>query len=217
MPEESAPLSRQFLQNLIGLVSEKQGNMEEISEAGKNYIQLMKVLKENSSYPEASLLSHKRLCDEWYVIQSEYDVDAGLKCICGKENIHHHHVIRNRFNNAVIDPIGSKCVKRFEIEQLAITCMCCAKPLGESNPYLEAYMKYSSVKKDTLIIGHRKCAKKLFIEPKMPGYILLPKAVISYFKNLGVSVRTDHFTSIEFEYDEENERLTPYIEMILDF
>ncbi len=190
--------------------------MEEISEAGKNYIQLMKVLKENSSYPEPSLLSHKRLCDEWFVIESQYDPYAGLKCVCGKENIHHHHVIRNRFNNAVIDPIGSKCVKRFEIEQLGITCMCCAKPLGDSNPYLEAYMKYSTVKKETLIVGHRKCAKKLFINPKLcAGYILLPKATISYFKNLGVSLKTDHRTSIEFEY--EDERLTPYIDMISDF
>lgn len=186
-----------------------------ISEAGRHYIQLMKVLTENSSYPEPSLLCHKRLCDEWYVIQSSYDPDAGLKCVCGKEDIHHQHVIRNRFNNAVIDPIGSQCVKRFEIELLGITCMCCAKPLGESNPYLEAYMKYSPVKKDTLIIGHKNCAKKLFIEPKMPGHILLPKAVISYFKNLGVSVRTDHRTSIEFEY--EDEKLTPYIDMISDF
>lgn len=187
-----------------------------ISEAGRHHIQLMKVLKENSSYPEASLLSHKKLCDEWFVIQSSYDPDAGLKCVCGKENIHHHHVIRNRFNHAMIDPIGSQCVKQFEIELLGITCMCCAKPLGESNLYLQAYMKYSAVKKDTLIIGHKNCAKKLFIEPKMPaGYILLPKAVISYFKNLGVSVRTDHYTNIEFEYNDE--RLTPYIDMISDF
>jgi len=187
-----------------------------ISEAGRHRIQLMKVLKENSSYPEASLLSHKKLCDEWFVIQSSYDPDAGLKCVCGKENIHHHHVIRNRFNHAMIDPIGSQCVKQFEIELLGITCMCCAKPLGESNLYLQAYMKYSPVKKDTLIVGHKNCAKKLFIEPKMPaGYILLPKAVISYFKNLGVSVRTDHYTNIEFEYNDE--RLTPYIDMISDF
>ena len=188
----------------------------QISEAGRHYIQLMKVLTENSSYPEPSLISHKRLCDEWFVIQSSYDPDAGSKCVCGKEDIHHQHVIRNRFNNAVVDPIGSQCVKRFEIELLGITCMCCAKPLGESNPYLEAYMKYSPVKKDTLIVGHKNCAKKLFIEPKMPaGYILLPKAVISYFKNLGVSVRTDHYTNIEFEYNDE--RLTPYIDMISDF
>jgi hypothetical protein len=187
---------------------------QEEREAGIHHRQLTKILRENSSYPEAHLLSSKRLADEWYVIQSEYDVDAGLKCMCGKENIYWHHVIKNRFNGTLLDPIGSKCVKRFEIELLGITCMCCAKPLGESNPYLEAYMKYSAVKKDTLIVGHKNCAKKLFIEP-MLGYILLPTAVISYFKNLGVSVKTDHRTSIEFEY--EDERLTPYIDMISDF
>lgn len=188
-----------------------------ISEEGRHYIQLMKILKENSSYPESSLISHKRLCDEWFVMESSYDPDNGLKCLCGKENISYHNVIRNRFNGAKLHPIGSSCVKRFEIELLGITCMCCAKPLGESNPYLEAYMKYSAVKKVTLIIGHKNCVKKLFNTAKMSGRYgpYLAKDFVSYFKSLGVKVSLDKDANIEFEY--EDERLTPYIDMISDF
>jgi hypothetical protein len=205
---------------LIGLVSKKEGDKKEmtkeISEAGTHYKQLMEILKKNSSYPEASILSHKRLCSEWIVIQSAYDVDAGLKCLCGKENIYWHHVIRNRFNDAMLDPIGSSCVKRFGIELLGITCMCCAKPLTETNPFLQAYMNHSPITKETLIVGHKRCAKKLFINAKMFGRYgdYLAKEFVSYFKTLGVKVSLDKYANIDMEYDDTT--LTPYIDLLGD-
>ena len=191
---------------------------KELSEAGKHYQQLTEILQKNSSYPEPSLMSHKHLGDEWNVIQSEYDVDAGLKCLCGKENIHHHHMIRNRFNNAVLEPIGSKCIKRFEIKPLGIVCMCCAKPLGETNPFLQAYMKYSSVTKDTMLIGHKRCAIKLLQNAKVFRYYgsgwYLKQDVVSYFARLGVKIQLDECANYDIEYD--NEKLTPYINMVCD-
>jgi hypothetical protein len=189
---------------------------KKISEAGAHYQQLMEILKKNSSYPEASLLCHKRLCSEWMVIQSAYDVDAGLKCLCGKENIYHHHVIRNRFNDAMLDPIGSSCVKRFSIELLGITCMCCGKPMTETNVFLQAYMNHSPITKETLIVGHKNCAKKLFTNAKMFGRYgdYLAKEFVSYFKSIGVKVSLDKYANIDMEYSDPS--LTPYIDMLGD-
>lgn len=185
-------------------------------EARGYHQQLTKLLREHSSYPEASILCEKRLCDEWVVIQSAYDMDAGLKCLCGKENIHHHHIIKNRYNDAILDPIGSSCVKRFGIELLGITCMCCAKQLTETNVYIQAYMKHSSITKKTLIIGHKKCAKKLFIRSKMLGRYgdYLSKEFVAYFKALRVKVSLDKYANIIMEYTDET--LTPYIDLLGD-
>jgi hypothetical protein len=186
----------------------------EARQAGNHYKQLTEILKKHSSYSEPSILSHKRLCDEWMVIQSSYDVDAGLKCLCGKENIYHHHVIRNRFNDTMLDPIGSSCVKRFEIELLGITCMCCAKPINENNPFMQAYMQYAPITKETLLIGHKKCAVKLFNRAKARGPYgeYLKKDFVSYFKHLGIKVSLDRLGNIDIEY--ENTKLTPYVDMI---
>jgi len=187
-----------------------------LSEAGVHYKQLMKILKKNSNYPDPTIVSHKQLCREWIVIESEYDEDAGLKCLCGKENIHYINKIMNQYNGVVLDPIGSSCVKRFEIEQIGLACMCCSKVIGEDNVFLQAYMKFQSIKKDTLIIGHKQCAKKLFKHAKASGRYgdYLKKEFISYFKQLHVKVKLDRVGNIDIEY--ENEKLTTYMDMICE-
>jgi hypothetical protein len=192
---------------------------KELSEAGKHYKQLTDILKKNSSYPEPSLVSHKHLCSEWMVIQSGYDELAGMKCECGKENISHYNTIRNHHNGLILSPIGSKCIKRFEIKPLGISCMCCAKPLGETNPFLQAYMEYSPVTKETLIIGHKRCAVKLFEKAKSFGYFgrygwYLKGDFVSYFNRLGVKIQLDEYGHFDIEYD--NEKLTPYMNMVCD-
>jgi hypothetical protein len=92
--------------------------------------------------------------------------------------------------------------------------MCCAKPLTETNPFLQAYMNHSSITKETLIIGHKKCAKKLFINSKMLGRYgdYLAKEFVSYFKNLGVKVSLDKYANIDMEYTDPT--LTPYIDLL---
>lgn len=182
-----------------------------LPESGIYYTHLTKILKEHSSYPEPSLVSHKHLCSEWTVIQSYYDENAGLKCICGKENIHYVNLIKNRHNGIILDPIGSSCIKRFEIEELDIVCMGCSKPITSENVFLQNYMKYKSVSNNTLIIGHKKCAKALF-RSIIPRFNFIHKDFISYFKNLGVNVSLDKDGNIDMEYD--NPKLTPYLDMI---
>jgi hypothetical protein len=182
-----------------------------LTESGIYYNHLTSVLKEHSSYPEPSLMSHKHLCSEWIVIQSYYDEDAGLKCICGKENIHYVNLIKNRHNGFTLDPIGSSCIKRFEIQPLDIVCMCCSKPLTSNNAFLQSYLKYKPVTTSSRIVGHKKCAKTLF-RNVIPRCNFIHKDFISYFKHLGVSVSMDYDGSIDMEYDDP--KLTPYLDMI---
>jgi len=194
----------------------------EHSQAATHYIQLTEILKKHSSYSNPSLVSHKKLCNEWVVIQSQYDPDAGLKCLCGKENIHHHHVIKNHINGAILDPIGSSCIKRFEIEQLGITCMCCEKPLSENNLFLQAYMHYSPITKETQIIGHKPCANKLLKNAKKSGRYgsYLKKDFVAYFNHLGITVKLDRSVAavrgVAFHIEYDNLKLNKYVDIIFD-
>jgi len=187
-----------------------------ISEVGNHYITLMKMLQKHSSYPQPSIVSHKQLCGEWMVIESHYDETAGLQCICGKENIHHVNKIVNYYNNTILEPIGSSCVKRFGIEGMAIVCMCCSKTLPNDNPFLQAYMKYQPITKKTLIIGHKKCAKKLMKNAILKGRFgkFLKKEVVSYFKDVGVTMKLDKDENIDMEYSDH--RLIPYMDALFD-
>jgi len=187
-----------------------------ISDEKFHYINLMKMLKKHSSYPEPSTVSHKQLCGEWMVIESHYDETAGLQCICGKENIHYVNRIVNYYNNTILEPIGSSCVKRFEIEGMAIMCMCCSKTLPDDNPLLRAYMMYQPITKNTRIIGHKKCVKKLvahaFLKGRFGNY--LKKDFVSYFKDLGVTMKLDKDENIDMEYSDH--RLIPYMDALFD-
>lgn len=187
-----------------------------MSDTGIHYKKLMEMLKQHSSYSEPSIVSHKHLCSEWIVVESNYDEHAGLKCICGKENIHYINKIVNQYNGIMLEPIGSSCIKRFEIEQLGIACMCCSKTLSDDNPFLQAYIKYQSITKNTLIIGHKRCSKKLLKSAILSGRYgkYLKREFVSYFNDLGVYMRLDKDTNIDIEYT--NEKLTPYIDAIFD-
>jgi hypothetical protein len=184
------------------------------SEAAIHHKQLTKKLRENSSYPDASSRSIESICEEWIVIQTTYDPKAGEKCICGKENIHHHNTIKNRFNGMVLGPIGSKCVKRFHIKQLEIYCMCCRDLLGETNQFLKAYSSYTPVTKETRIIGHKKCSEKFFRNAYVWGWNkgYLEKEFVSYFESLGVRIRMCADRSFEYLYEDQN--ITPYIDLL---
>lgn len=56
---------------------------------------------------------------EWRIIGCEVDYTCASKCICGKEQIKYLFRILNIYNGNVMFPIGSKCIKRFEVDQLS--------------------------------------------------------------------------------------------------
>ncbi len=182
--------------------------------AGAHHKQLMTILREHSSYPDPSLVSHALLCAEWEVLQSNYDDTAGLVCMCGKEDIRHVNVIRNRYNGHRLEPIGSSCIRRFEIEPLTLSCMCCAKELGKDNEFLQAFMKFQPVTAHSLIIGHKACARKFFKKQKGMYGAYLTKALRDYLRSLGVSIALDKDLHLDVVY--HNERLTPYIDALTD-
>ena len=177
---------------------------------------LTDVLRKNSHYKEPSLVSLQHLASEWYVIGTGYDDTGGLNCLCGKEQIRHHNMIKNYHTGIVLHPIGSSCVKRFGIETLDTVCMCCHKKISDNNPFLRAYMKYKPIMTDTLIIAHKKCIKKTFdkaIKYGRWGAYLNPDFV-NHFGDLGITVKLDKDDNIDLEYD--NTDLTPYMDAICD-
>ena len=55
---------------------------------------------------------------EWEVIGCVEDRKQEQSCICGKENLKYLFEIRNKKNGQIIFPIGSKCIRKFEREDL---------------------------------------------------------------------------------------------------
>ena len=57
--------------------------------------------------------------NEWDIVGFDVDDDCSSKCVCGKEDIKYLFTIKNRENGNVLDPIGSKCIKKFGREDLS--------------------------------------------------------------------------------------------------
>jgi hypothetical protein len=52
---------------------------------------------------------------EWNLSNySKYETD----CICGKTHIQHVYTIKNKLNGNHLTPIGSECIKKFEVNKL---------------------------------------------------------------------------------------------------
>ncbi|MGX7140000.1 hypothetical protein ACWOBX_00775 [Facklamia languida] len=52
--------------------------------------------------------------EEWEIIDCELDYEQDSQCICGKERIKYLYTIKNIYNNNLLYPIGSNCIKKFE-------------------------------------------------------------------------------------------------------
>ena len=50
---------------------------------------------------------------EWEIYDCEEDESCLEVCICGKENIKYLYTIRNVYNDKLLFPIGSSCIKKF--------------------------------------------------------------------------------------------------------
>ena len=50
---------------------------------------------------------------EWDIVDCEVDHDCSSRCICGKESIKYLFTIHNRTTSSTLEPIGSKCIKKF--------------------------------------------------------------------------------------------------------
>ena len=56
--------------------------------------------------------------NEWDIINCEEDLHHQSMCICGKENLRYLYTIQNRFNDNILFPIGSSCIRRFNRQDL---------------------------------------------------------------------------------------------------
>lgn len=55
---------------------------------------------------------------EWEIVDQDEDVTMETECVCGKEGLRYLFTIKNTTNENVLYPIGSKCIKRFEVDEL---------------------------------------------------------------------------------------------------
>jgi hypothetical protein len=186
-------------------------SQEVVKKESGHHARLLKVLRENSSYPAPSTIPAEDICKEWRVFSSSYDSGASLTCVCGKKDIAHTNVIQNVHTGTILDPIGSECVKNFGIPDLGLLCKCCAKPIQHGNTFVDAYMKSGPIKKDTQIIGHVPCVRK-FLSNKWwnSQKWLLGESVTKYFNQLGIQISLDKYGNFDLEYTDDT--LTPYVE-----
>ena len=78
------------------------------------YENLIKRVLEHSVSNEWSIA-----VSEWKMIDVEEDSWCESQCVCGKENIRYLFTIKNIYNNNKINPIGSRCIKRFNVKELS--------------------------------------------------------------------------------------------------
>lgn len=51
---------------------------------------------------------------EWEIVECKEDRSANSSCICGKKHIRYLYTIRNKLNGNELEPIGSKCIEKFD-------------------------------------------------------------------------------------------------------
>lgn len=61
---------------------------------------------------------------EWYVLSCDEDESCSETCVCGHEGLRYNFSIRNELNGEVIYPIGSKCIEKFENNDMSDDAKC---------------------------------------------------------------------------------------------
>ncbi|SDH93868.1 hypothetical protein [Proteiniclasticum ruminis] len=79
---------------------------------------------------------------EWEITNWDEDEDIKTSCICGKENIRYLFTIENQVNGNVLEPIGSKCIQKFN-----------RKDLNKLSNTYEKLFKLKKALKDNRYIG----------------------------------------------------------------
>ena len=169
-------------------------DQEKKQEIREYALQLTKILLEHSAFPQTGIVNIDRLGSEWYAIETDI-IDDGhaINCLCGKENIKKIHTIKNIYNNEVLNPIGSSCIKRFEIKPLDISCAICFKSVPDNNKFIVAYMKHRKITLTSSIICHKNCAKRYTEKFRLYGRYgyYLDKIKTEYLKSLDVMLCCD--------------------------
>lgn len=60
----------------------------------------------------------KDAVEEWVIDDCEEDEYCSEKCVCGKEDLRFLFTIKNKYNDNILFPIGSSCIKRFGRQDL---------------------------------------------------------------------------------------------------
>ena len=81
--------------------------------ARKNYWDLIKVVLANSSAKDWETAKK-----EWTIVDFEIDETVSSKCVCKKEGLKYVYEISNTVTGKKLFPIGSVCIKKFEVEEL---------------------------------------------------------------------------------------------------
>lgn len=61
---------------------------------------------------------------EWEVTSCYDDPDHAKTCVCGKEGLRYQYTITNVENGNTLFPIGSTCIKKFEVDEMSNEVKC---------------------------------------------------------------------------------------------
>lgn len=70
---------------------------------------------------------------EWKVTDCIEDVGCSGECVCGKENLRYLFTIVNIENGNTLFPIGSTCIEKFEIDEMAEEQKCWRQAMSLMN------------------------------------------------------------------------------------
>jgi hypothetical protein len=84
---------------------------EDCYKKNSKYMRLMNTVAEYSKCGEIHVAKK-----EWYIISKYYEED-GVSCLCGQQDCKYVYVIKNNNNHNELSPIGSECMKYFELNE----------------------------------------------------------------------------------------------------
>ena len=75
----------------------------------------------NQVISESDSSTWEEAVQEWEIEDCDEDKECKSSCICGKEELRYLYTIRNQNNGNELFPIGSRCIKKFERDDLNYT------------------------------------------------------------------------------------------------
>jgi len=88
---------------------------EDCYKKNSKYMRLMNTVTEYSECCEIHVARK-----EWHIISKYYEED-GVSCLCGQQDCKYVYVIKNNNNHNELSPIGSECMKYFELNEQETT------------------------------------------------------------------------------------------------
>ena len=107
---------------------------------------------------------------EWEIVDCDEDENCETICICGKEGLRYLFKIHNLINNKYLYPIGSSCIKKFNIDVLS----------DEANLREKEFELYHIIKENKFIELKGGCFSRKLLKKLYDDGVFLPTKYNDY-------------------------------------